>query len=125
MVINDLDQTYCRNVSYNFYCTLSDELVLAEEEIDVSNVCQGDSGGPLMYLKNDTWYVYGVLSYVTGTQNLTCLPIYPSFYVPVPAYQKWYTDEIQKLNSAALIYSKYAIILNIILLNILIKFLID
>ncbi|XP_059470186.1 CLIP domain-containing serine protease B4-like [Neocloeon triangulifer] len=53
--------------------------------------CGGDSGGPLVVLRNDTWFVTGVVSYGPsncGTQDL------PGIYTRVTSYIPWILDNL-------------------------------
>jgi secreted trypsin-like serine protease len=50
--------------------------------------CQGDSGGGLFYLKNNRWYVAGLVSYAheCGLQD------HPAVFTKTLAYINWIRD---------------------------------
>jgi secreted trypsin-like serine protease len=67
------------------------------------NACTGDSGSPLVYLnhkRNDTFYLYGLTSFVlydSVSPNAACDPTKPSYYVKVPSFLNWITKTILKM----------------------------
>lgn len=58
-----------------------------------ANACNGDSGGPLFIKLSDTWYAYGITSYITGKSGKNdatiCLSDHPSYYTKIPLYLNW------------------------------------
>lgn len=61
-----------------------------------SNICFGDSGGSLMYLIEDTWYLFGISSFIYGDiYTNKCINSIPSFYTIVPEYLKWIESYVQ------------------------------
>ncbi|CAF2637088.1 unnamed protein product [Rotaria sp. Silwood2] len=54
--------------------------------------CQGDSGGGLFYLKNERWYVAGVVSYATGCGQKA----FPTVFTKTSAYIGWIREMINR-----------------------------
>ena len=66
-----------------------------------SNACNGDSGGPLFLEINDTWYAYGITSYITGSSQsndvVVCENDKPSYYTKIALYLNWIAWKISIL----------------------------
>ncbi|XP_046750438.1 uncharacterized protein LOC124413710 isoform X1 [Diprion similis] len=66
-----------------------------------SAVCEGDSGGGLVFMKNDLWYVMGIVSVGLGVDTSsgekTCDKYSYSLYTKVSTYMTWIQDVIFEL----------------------------
>jgi secreted trypsin-like serine protease len=67
--------------------------------VDVA-ACQGDSGGSLTILKNDKWYLRGVVSFGTAKKNdngeSVCNEELPSLYADLASSIDWIVKVIKK-----------------------------
>ncbi|CAF1114670.1 unnamed protein product [Brachionus calyciflorus] len=81
VIKNNKSEEGCDYSRYNNYCALG----LSND----SNICQGDSGGPLQYFKNGKWFVYGLSSFTTSNEKVSCINTELSYFTTVPFYLEW------------------------------------
>jgi secreted trypsin-like serine protease len=65
-----------------------------------SNACAGDSGSPLFLKIDNTWFAYGVASYVTVVEinkQIKCVPSDPSYFTKLALYLDWITIKVNEM----------------------------
>ncbi|CAF1081430.1 unnamed protein product, partial [Brachionus calyciflorus] len=105
-IMNDVNQTLCYFRKYVDYCAIG-------KEPEFSNACFGDFGGPLMYIKNNKWYVYGVLNFIfRNTTTFRCRNSEPTFFTMVPYYLDWIKENFDSFKKVNFDYQEYECGLN-------------
>ncbi|GBM31892.1 Proclotting enzyme [Araneus ventricosus] len=79
----------------NFPRDITDGIMCAGFMDGKRDTCGGDSGGPLMYLKEDHWYVVGVVSFGVEGEGCSADPDFPGGYTKVSEYLDWILQRIR------------------------------
>ena len=78
----------CRALSGGYQQNVSPRMICAGPPTGGKSICFGDSGGPLVCQQGDSWFQYGISSWV-----FTCTePGHASVFASVVAYQSWIQD---------------------------------
>jgi len=79
----------CRDLSGGYQQYVTPRMICAGPPTGGKSICSGDSGGPLVCQQGDSWFQYGISSWV-----FTCTePGHASVFASVVAYQSWIQDK--------------------------------
>ncbi|XP_041634564.1 transmembrane protease serine 9-like [Cheilinus undulatus] len=75
---------------YDYFVSITDNMICAGFEDGGKGPCQGDSGGPMVVLHNGTFVQEGVTSFGVGCAE----PTFPGVFARVSKFQSWINSHI-------------------------------